>query len=331
MLSCKGLLFRCLKAGFSDDAERDGGVTLLGFASFAASLCAATCARRVPCAAFHRHDLFGIFLFLFRLDFGGGPFPAVAPHVDGAASGERIFVLVNRGGAVVFAAVEIGVFRHVACRELPFLLRGQAVFGLAIAILLRQPFAVGDGVVVGDVHDRMFVLALRILAVKPFFRGLVLRLLQEFGIFFIRDGGVGDVDVLSCADERLIAVAAFAGAWTEARIREAGHGLLDAVFAVAKHFIDNHLHFIDLGLVPGSPFQFLQLGFLACDDGVVVLFDLFAKSRLVLFRRIAAVGGNQPFCLFVEFRAFAFDGCTESELLGAFLFFGLLRISRNCH
>lgn len=208
-------------AARSGSACRSGG----GAADFAL-LGSAVRARRFPGAALD--EAFGG----GPRGRGGGPFPTVAPHVDGAAGGACFGIGLDGGRAVALAAVEVGVLGHVAGGVFPLQGRRQTV--TRRRVLGGEPRAIGLGVGEGDVGDGVVGFARRRLAARPAFRRVVACGADESRVVGDRDGRAADGDLLPGADHRQPRRVRLAAAGAEAGIPETVQALLDAGLAVAQ-------------------------------------------------------------------------------------------------
>mgnify|MGYP001638380194 CR=1 FL=1 len=118
------------------------------------------------------------------------------------------------------------------------------------------------------------------------------------------------------SEHRQIPAICIAGTWSESRITETPHALVDARFPVLNHFIHDLLHFLYLGRMPGRSFQFFKLRLFSVKDLVVINPDLFPQSRPISLGRVPAVGSNQAFRFFIQLRPLFFDSSAESVQFG---------------
>ena len=112
-------LRRLLSVQHLDDAEADVLISACGVAAFPAIFRAAVRPFRGPRAALDGKDSRSVALRAH----GGRPFPDVAPEIHRPMRAPcHVGILLDRRPAVAYAAVEIGVLRHVSGRQLPLAL-----------------------------------------------------------------------------------------------------------------------------------------------------------------------------------------------------------------
>ena len=172
------------------------------------------------------------------------------------------------------AGVHGGVFGHVSGGENPFLVAWQTIG--VLGVLCGEPFAIGLGLVDGDVYNRIVVF--------PFGVG---KICLEGGVFGIGDGGAADVGVLGRGAAQyhpgVVRILVPAG------VDESEELLLYAGVAVLDHFVHDVLHFLYEAISFRLTLQFPEFVFLSCDHFVVAEAHLLQEGLFVGFRRILAV------------------------------------------